>query len=191
MDYMKQYTCKHRENIYGYSTTITTDVIELRLDGCIIGEVNHPAKYTVTSLLVDKPDYAIFVSHKKLTPCVTGLRYPLYVGLINGDYPTIQVANHRNWIPSGISTCEDSFQISVEPKPKVLTPNTCIIDQRDITRAIQWAELNYEKIMLIYWMFSNDIFECVDDTNRVFNFVKIMSSMKTVKRKPKYRKNKE
>ena len=150
-----------------------------------------PKNYKILEINKDPGYNEIFFSSKKLSFCVSGLKYPIVVAVYQEDRntPVVLVSNDRKWIPTPITGCKNSFVVSISKDPVILTPNTCEIDARDVLRIFQWIKINYDKIMLMFWMFERDILEYLDeDTNTKHCCDSVLASMKRVKRKTKRRK---
>jgi len=149
-----------------------------------------PKNYKILQIDEDPMYNEIFFSSKKWTCCESGLKYPIMVAVYDEDKntPFIQVSNDKKWVPVPIPGCTNSFNVSVSKNPVILTPDTCEIDPRDVHRIFQWIKINYDKIVLMHWMFERDILKYLDeDTNIIYSHSSVLGTMKRVKRKTKKR----
>jgi hypothetical protein len=94
-----------------------------------------------------------FVVHMaNLYPEDTGLPVQIWIGKIGGHHgPRIKVSN----IP-GKSPQLDGFVMSISEEPRVLTPQTCKLKQRDIDDISDWIKLNYDELFKAYKQFETD-----------------------------------
>ena len=97
----------------------------------------------------------------------TGLDYPLWVGKVGGQHgPRVKVSNIR-----GKMSMNDNFVVSVDANPEVLTPQTCKINQNEVDKVKKWISINYNDLMILWWMFERGAIEVKDeDTGKIIKY---------------------
>ena len=85
-----------------------------------------------------------------LFPQSTGLKYAIWFGEVGGQHgPRIKVSNIK-----GKFSQTDNFVISVDKKPKLLTPSSMKIKKNDLDDLYDWVLINYDILMMMW-----DIYE--------------------------------
>ena len=101
----------------------------------------------------------------------TGLDYPIWIGRVGGQHgPRVKVSNVL-----GKWRMNDNFVVSVSKNPRLLTKDTCKLTNTDLQRIYHWIKLNYDDLMLLWWIFERGALTVKDeDTGRVFSYDEII-----------------
>lgn len=145
--------------------------------------MKFPTNYSIDNYDADMDDYEIFISYKKLSPCYSGLKHPIFVGQVR-NFPEsiyVQISNDDS-IPWGVIS-ENNFIIDVRTNI-IINPENCHIDERDLFKIQQWINKNTEKLNFLHQMFKLKTWKITDiDSNISYDYIKILNSLKAVRRK--------
>lgn len=106
----------------------------------------------------------------------TGLGYPVWIGKVGGHHgPRIKVSNHpAKWRQN------DNFVMSIDQDPAILA-GISKIDAKDLNNIKDWISINFDDLMLLWWMFERDAAEVIDDeTNETISFDDIIDRLKRI-----------
>ena len=107
----------------------------------------------------------------------TGMEYPIWIGRVGGQHgPRVKVSNIV-----GKWRFNDNFVMDVSENPTVLTPNTCKISKASIDKIRNWIIINYDDLMVLWWMFERHAATVKDeDTGMVLSYDDIIDRLHKV-----------
>ncbi|MCK9371218.1 hypothetical protein M0R04_15000 [Candidatus Dojkabacteria bacterium] len=107
----------------------------------------------------------------------TGLEYPIWIGRVGGQHgPRVKVSNIK-----GKWRANNNFVVSVSENPKVLTPNSCNINNTDVNLVFTWIVTNLDDILLLWWLFEHNSLTAKDeDTGLIIHYDSIIDGLKKI-----------
>ena len=92
----------------------------------------------------------------------TGLEYGIWIGKIGGQHgPRLKVSNAK-----GRWRANDNFTISIEEEPKLKSKKEYMkISAYDYNQVVKWIQINFNRLMTLWWMFEHNAVEVYDEEN--------------------------
>lgn len=124
-------------------------------------------------------DHFPLVEMANLRSDETGLVHVIWIGRIGGQHgPRIKVSNVKGkWREN------DNFVLSVDEKEPQLKSNKddVKIDKFDLEQIKKWIVLNYDDLMLLWYMFERNVSQAKDeDTELIFTMDDVFDRLKKV-----------